>query len=101
MSAPFTDHLYTAAVGFMHSRVEGVLGTISGGDLRGDNQMILATLWKVSKVVVSVAFVFALGRAPDGAQKVLEPNMDPTWVDFGAMLEPFWTIFWCWFGFST
>ena len=44
MSAPLTDHFYTAAAGFMPSRAEGVLGTISGEDLHGDNQMILAYL---------------------------------------------------------
>ena len=36
-----------------------------------------------------------------GSMTVLEPNMAPTWVDFGAMLEPFWIIFGCCFGFST
>ena len=35
------------------------------------------------------------------SKRVLEPNMAPTWADFGAMLGIFWSIFGCCFGFST
>ena len=37
-------------------------------------------------------FDIVLASLLGGSMTVLEPNMAPTWVDFGAMLEPFWTI---------
>ena len=46
-------------------------------------------------------FHIVLASLLGGSMTVLEPNMAPTWVDFGAMLAPFWTIFGCCFGLST
>ena len=46
-------------------------------------------------------FHIVLASLLGGSMTVLEPNMAPTWADFGAMLASFWTIFGRSFGFST
>ena len=48
-------------------------------------------------VVLGVASCALLG----GSKTILEPNLASTWVDFGAVLATFWTIFGCCFGFSS
>ena len=49
----------------------------------------------VFKTFCGVVFGDAFSSLLGGSKTVLEPNMAPTWVDFGAMLEQFWTIFGC------
>ena len=46
-------------------------------------------------------FDIVLASLLSGSMTVLEPNMAPTWADFGAMLEPSWSIFGCCFGSLT
>ena len=48
-----------------------------------------------------VVFGVVLSSLLDASKRVLEPKMASTWVDFGAMLEPCWSIFMCCFGFSS
>ena len=49
-------------------------------------------------VFLGVVFGCRFSSLLGGPKTVLEPNMAPTWLDFGAMLEPFWDIFGCCFG---
>ena len=44
-----------------------------------------------------VSFGVVFSSLLDGSKTVSEPNMAPTWADFGAMLERFWSIFGCCF----
>ena len=62
----------------------------SGRDRAGGGFMFLG-------VVLGVASCALLG----GPKTVLEANMDPTQVDFGAMLQQFGSMFVCCFRFST
>ena len=76
-----------------HRRAIGRRGAGCGGVRRGGaggGFMFLG-------VVLGVASCALLG----GSKTVLEPNMAPTWADFGAILVTFWTIFGCSFGIST
>ena len=57
--------------------------------------------WLKKSISCKHFFDIVLASLLGGSMTVLEPNMAPTWADFGAMLEPFWSIFGCCFGSST
>ena len=56
-------------------------------------RQVFFALFLVSSVGLVLGFLSCalLG----GSKTVPEPNMAPTWVDFGAMLGTFWSIFGC------
>ena len=75
-------------------------------DYRHDLQCLRASRSLLTQVYLGgVFFCFVFGvffsSLLGGSKTVLEPNMAPTWSDFGAMLATFWSIFGCCFGFST